>query len=79
MGDSLNAWNSRSLQSGLPTSPAAPPLESGTQDADPVERLASVDPAFAAELETLSIPIDEYERMLSQDAPSIVTTDNTVG
>ena len=41
--------------------------------------VASVDPGFLDELETLSIPIAEYERMLSEDTPTIITTDNTVG
>lgn len=38
-----------------------------------------LDPAFAAELDMLSMTIDEYERILVGDEPSVITTDNTVG
>ena len=51
-----------------------------------VDSLASIaasyeqlDPDFVAELEMLSITIDEYERMLADSEPRIITTDNTVG
>ena len=51
-----------------------------------VDNLASVvasyeqvDPDFIAELDTLSMTIDEYERMLADNDPMIITTDNTVG
>ena len=50
-----------------------------------VDRLASMaaayeqsNPDFIAELDTLSITIDEYERMLADSEPKIITTDNTV-
>jgi hypothetical protein len=35
-------------------------------------------PDFIAELDTLNITIDEYERMLASDEPQAITTDNTV-
>ena len=51
-----------------------------------VDSLASIaasyeqlDPDFVAELDMLSITIDEYERMLADSEPRIITTDNTVG
>ena len=51
-----------------------------------VDRLASIaasyeqlDPDFVAELDTLSITIDEYERMLAESEHRVITTDNTVG
>ena len=37
-----------------------------------------LDPDFIAELDMLNITIDEYERMLAEDEPRVVTTDNTV-
>ncbi len=50
-----------------------------------VERLRSMvasyeklDPDFIYELDMLNITIDEYERMLAEDEPRVVTTDNTV-
>ena len=38
-----------------------------------------LDPDFIAELDTLSMTIDEYERMLADNEPLVITTDNTVG
>lgn len=40
---------------------------------------ARLDPDFFEELTTLSMTIDEYERILAADEPTVVTTDNTVG
>ena len=42
-------------------------------------QFATIDPGFVAELETLSMTVDEYERQLALNEPTIVTTDNTVG
>ena len=52
------------------------------QAADPVSAITSIaeeDPAFLAELDMLSLTIDEYERMLADEEPLVITTDNTVG
>lgn len=40
---------------------------------------ARLDPDFFEELATLSMTVDEYERLLAADEPTVVTTDNTVG
>lgn len=40
---------------------------------------ATEDPDFVAELDTLSMTIDEYERILANNEPVVITTDNTVG
>ena len=51
-----------------------------------VDRLASIiasyeesAPDFVAELDMLGITIDEYERMLTDSEPRVISTDNTVG
>jgi hypothetical protein len=44
-----------------------------------VSSYEQLDPDFIAELDTLSMTIDEYERMLADNEPLVITTDNTVG
>ena len=44
-----------------------------------VSSYEQLDPDFIAELDILSMPIDEYERMLADNEPLVITTDNTVG
>jgi hypothetical protein len=86
MGDARQLSASAISQSRDPIGPgASPEALSGPNDAR-VDNLASivasfgqVDPDFIAELDTLSITIDEYERMLADNEPLIITTDNTVG
>ena len=50
-----------------------------------IDQLASMvvsyeklDPDFISELDMLNITIDEYERMLADNEPRVITSDNTV-
>ena len=66
--------------------PSATPRRTSSPSASRIEELASTiasyterHPEFVAELDTLSMRIEDYERMLAADQPLIITTDNTVG
>ena len=37
-----------------------------------------LDPDFISELDMLNITIDEYERILADNEPRVITSDNTV-
>ena len=45
-------------------------------DSQPSKDTAYVDTEFLEELDTLGIAIDEYERMLADTEPAIITTSN---
>ena len=40
---------------------------------------SQVDPDFVKELDFLNITVDEYERMLAENEPKIITSDSTIG
>ena len=37
-----------------------------------------MDPDFVKELDFLNITVDEYERMLAENEPKIITSDSTI-
>ena len=39
---------------------------------------AQVDPEFLKELDFLNITVDEYEKMLAENEPKVITSDNTI-
>lgn len=39
---------------------------------------SQLDPEFVKELNFLNITVDEYEKMLAENEPKIITSDNTI-
>lgn len=79
MGSSQDEFASGSLDDGDLGHTTMSPQGTAGPDFAPFQELVTIDAAFVEELDTLSIPIDDYDRMLSESEPRIVVTDNTVG
>ena len=56
------------------------PHEHGSKDFEAlIASYEEAHPGLVKELDRLNITIDEYDRMLAENEPRVMTTDNTVG